>query len=221
MTIQSISLNSFVPSFNTIVGGVAIDGYSDGRPVQFVRIGGQLKPSVGTTVQLSFGTGVVVGYTPSALRVEVIDFNDDFEFINADETDILDASEYVAMLNRCVVRGIQCKRNTFTRVNKSEITGVLSSTNQKLMDEALPMPESTEVHLMLDENYPFPADTSFVARIIADERETPSERKARQRRERRMATAMANAMLSARSEVQGDEPIPADIQAELNEMFGE
>jgi hypothetical protein len=33
-----------------------------------------------------------------------------------------------------------------------------------------------------------------------------------------MATAMANAMLSAQAD---DEAIPADIQAELDEMFGE
>ena len=221
MTIQSIQLNSFIPSSNTIVGGVAIDGYSDGRPVVLGRIGGQIKPAIGTRVQLSFGTAEVVGYTPSALRCEVIDFNDDFEFITADESDIFDAEEYVASLNRCVVRSIECKRRDFTRLYKSDITGVLSDKNYTRMMEAFPMPAETEVHVMLDPNYPFPADTEVVATVIAEERETPKERQARIRRERALATKMANAMLSARAAVQDDEPIPADIQAELDEMFGE
>jgi hypothetical protein len=218
MTIQSISLNSFIPSSNTIVGGVAIDGYSDSKPVRLERRNGQVMPAVGTIVELSYGTGRVVGYTPSALRVVVTDYNDDFEFITADETDIFDASEYVKSLNKAIIRSVECKRRTFTRVNKSEITGVLSVTNQKHMDEALPMPAKTEVHVMLDANYPFPADTQVLATVIAAERETPSERQARIRRERRMATAMANAMLSAQAD---DEAIPADVQAELDEMFGE
>ena len=221
MTTQSISLNSFIPSSNTIVGGVAIDGYSDGRPVVLGRRGGNVMPAIGTTVELSYGTATVVGYTPSALRCKVVKFDEDFEFINADETDIMDASEYVESLNRSIVRAIECQRRTFTRLYKSEITETLSDKNYERMMEAFPMPAKTEVHVLLDPAYPFPADTEVVATVIAEERETPSERQARIRRERRMATAMANAMLSARPEVQEDESIPADIQAELDEMFGE
>ena len=221
MTTQSIKLNSFVPSSNTIVNSVVIDGYSDGRPVKLGRINGQVMPAIGTTVELSYGTATVVGYTHSALRCKVIKFDEDFEFINADETDIMDATEYVASLNRCIIRNIEGKRRDFTRLYKSEITETLSDTNYKRMMEAFPMPEPTEVHVLLDPAYPFPADTEVVATVIAEERETPSERQARIRRERRMATAMANAMLSAKAAVQEDESIPADIQAELDEMFGE
>ena len=221
MTTQSIQLNSFTPSSNTIVGGVVIDGYSDGRPVKLERRGGRVMPAIGTTVELSYGTGRVVGYTPSALRVVVTDFSRDFEFVNADETDIMDSVEYVESLNRCAIRNIEDKRRTFTRLYKSEVTERLSDTNYERMMEAFPMPEADEVHVLLDPAYPFPADTQVLATVIAEERETPSERAARIRRERRMATAMANAMLSAQSEVQDDEPIPADIQAELDEMFGE
>lgn len=218
MTIQSISLNSFIPSSNTIVGGVAIDGYSDGRPVRLERRNGQVMPAVGTIVELSYGTGRVVGYTPSALRVVVTDYNDDFEFITADETDIFDAEGYVHSLNRSIVRAMESQRRTFTRLYKSEITERLSDTNHERMMESFPMPEPTEVHVMLDPTYPFPSDTQVLATVIAEERETPSERQARIRRERRMATAMANAMLSAQAD---DEAIPADVQAELDEMFGE
>ena len=218
MTIQSISLNSFIPSSNTIVGGVAIDGYSDGKPVRLERRNGQVMPAVGTIVELSYGTARVVGYTPSALRVEVIDFKDNFEFVNADETDIFDAEGYVHNLNRSVVRAIECNRRTFTRLYKSEITETLSDKNYERMMEAFPMPTSTEVHVMLDPNYPFPADTQVLATVIAESRETPKERQARIRRERAMATAMANAMLSAQAD---DEAVPADVQAELDEMFGE
>ena len=218
MTIQSISLNSFIPSSNTIVGGVAIDGYSDGRPVRLERRNGQVMPAIGTVVELSYGTARVVGYTPSALRVEITDFNDDFEFVNADETDIFDASEYVKSLNKAIIRSVECQRRTFTRLYKSEITERLSDTNYERMMEAFPMPAKTEVHVMLDPAYPFPSDTQVLATVIAEERETPSERQARIRRERKMATAMANAMLSAQTD---DEAIPADVQAELDEMFGE
>ena len=59
-----------------------------------------------------------------------------------------------------------------------------------------------------------------VVRIIADERETPAERKARIKRERALATKLANAMLSAQSD-DSDDAVPADILAEMNECFGE
>ena len=217
MTIQSISLNSFIPSSNIIVGGVAIDGYSDGRPVQLVRIGGQIKPAIGTQVKLSFGTAVVLGYTPTSLRVEVIEFNDDFEWINADETDIMDAEEYVERLNQCVVRNVQSSRRTFTRLYKSEVTDRLSDRNHDRMVATFPMPEPTEVHVMLDPNYPYPSDTQVIARVISDNRETPTERKARIKRERAMATKAANDLL-----MRHDHDIaPADILAEISACFDE
>ena len=52
-----------------------------------------------------------------------------------------------------------------------------------------------------------------VARIIKDSRETPAERKARIKRERALATKMANAMLMV------DDAVPADVLAEMAEVF--
>ena len=176
----------------------AIDGYSDGRPVQLVRIGGQIKPAIGTQVKLSFGTAVVLEYTPTSLRVEVIEFNDDFEWINADETDILDAEEYVERLNQCVVRNVQSSRHFVTlRLYKSEVTDRLSDRNQDRMMATFPMPEPTEVHVMLDPNYPFPSDTQVIARVIGDNRETPTRLESK--RERAMATKAANDLLMRQS----------------------
>ena len=56
-----------------------------------------------------------------------------------------------------------------------------------------------------------------VARIIGNKRETPSERKARIKREQAMATKMANAMLMTQQE----DEVPADILAEMSEVFGD
>ena len=62
-------------------------------------------------------------------------------------------------------------------------------------------------------NTPLSASDMVYARIIGVERETPSERKARIKRERALATKMANAMLMV------DDAVPADVLAEMAEVF--
>ena len=56
MTIKPVTLESIVSAKNTIVDGVAIDGYVDGQPMQFVRVAnGRVKPVIGTTVHTPYG----------------------------------------------------------------------------------------------------------------------------------------------------------------------
>ena len=216
MTIRHVALNSFIPAKNTIVNGVVIDGYVDGQPMQFVRLAnGSIKPSIGTTVHTSMGTGRVTGYSRSNnVRVAISDFNDDFEFINADETDIYDAREYVESIARSMNVGVASDRETFTRLYKSEITGRLSDRNNDRMCQAFQWLDDNEV-VVGGSIKPFEPTDMVVARIIGIARETPSERKARIKREQAMATKMANAMLMT------EDAVPADVLAEMAECFGE
>ena len=216
MTIKPVTLESIIPAKNTIVNGVVIDGYVDGQPMQFVRIAnGRVKPVIGTTVHTSYGTGHVFGYTSTnRLRVAITDFNDDFEFINADETDIYDAEEYVASVARCMNSGVDSDIETFPRLYKSEITGRLSERNEQRMRQAFVHFADNEVVVGGSIKSLQPTDM-VIARIIGVERETPTERKARIKRERALATKMANAMLMV------DDAVPADVLAEMKEVFAD
>ena len=224
MTIKHVALNSFTPAQATIINGVVIDGYVDGQPMQFIRTAdNRIKPAIGTTVHTSYGTGQVVGYTESnRLRVAISQFNEDFEFVTADESDIYDAEEYVSRIARSMNVGIASSRETFERLYKSEITGKLSPRNEDRMTAAFQWFDDNEVVVSGSNKSLEPTDM-VVARIIGDERETPSERKARIKRERALATKLANAMLSVQSDDSddSDDAVPADILAEMNECFGE
>ena len=218
MTIKHVTLNSIVPAQSTIVNGVEIDGYVDGQPMQFVRCAdNSLKPAVGTTVRTPYGTGTVSRYWNDTNRIVVAinQFDEDYEFITADETDIYDAEEMVARTARSMNVGVESNRETFTRLYKSEITGVLSKSNEDKMHRAFPMFDDNEVVVTPPASFQ-PTDM-VVARIIGVDRETPAERKARIKRERALATKMANAMLMA----QQDDAVPADVLAEMNEIYGD
>ena len=216
MTIKPVTLESIVPAKNTIVNNVVIDGYVDGQPMQFVRLAnGRVKPSIGTTVHTPYGTGRVTAYSKSNMvRVAITDFNDDFEFINADETDIYDAQEYVSRTADAMNVGVDSDIETFTRLYKSEITGRLSERNEQRMRLAFQHFDDNEV-VVGGSIKPLQPTDMVIARIIGVERETPAERKARIKRERALATKMANAKLLT------DETIPSDVLAEMNEVYGD
>ena len=216
MTIKPVTLESIVPAKNTIVNGVVIDGYVDGQPMQFVRLAnGRVKPSIGTTVHTPYGTGRLTAYSKSNMvRVAITDFNDDFEFINADETDIYDAQEYVSRTADAMNVGVDSDIETFTRLYKSEITGRLSERNEQRMRLAFQHFDDNEV-VVGGSIKPLQPTDMVIARIIGVERETPAERKARIKRARALATKMANAMLLT------DETIPSDVLAEMNEVYGD
>jgi len=215
MTIKPVTLESIIPAKNTIVNGVVIDGYVDGQPMQFVRTrDNRVKPCIGTTVHTPYGLGYVRGYHNNRPIVAIEQFNGEFEFINADETDIYDAEEYVARVARCMNVGIESDRETFTRLYKSEITGRLSERNHDRMCQAFEFFADNEV-VVDGSNTPLSPSDMVYARIIGVERETPSERKARIKRERALATKMANAMLMV------DDAVPADVLAEMKEVFAD
>lgn len=222
MTIKHVTLNSIVPAQSTIVNGVEIDGYVDGQPMQFVRLAdNRVKPAIGTTVHTPYGTGTVSRYSSETNRIVVaIDqFNPDYEFITADESDIYDAEEHVARTARCMNVGVESDRETFMRLYKSEITGRLSDRNADRMFLAFPMFEDNEV-VVGGSSKPLQPTDMVVARIIKDSRETPAERKARIRRERALATKLANSMLSMQAD-DSDDAVPADVLAEMNEIYGD
>ena len=218
MTIKHVTLNSIVPAKNTIVDGVVIDGYVDGQPMQFVRTAdNRVKPAIGTTVHTPYGTGTVARYShTNRIVVAISQFDDDFEYINADETDIYDAEEFVYRVASSMNVGVMSDRETFRRLHKSEITGKLSDRNADRMHLAFPMFESNEV-VVDGSRKPLQPTDMVVARIIGETRETPSERKARIKREQAMATKMANAMLMTQQE----DAIPSDVLAEMNEIYGD
>ena len=221
MTIKHVTLNSIVPAFSTIVNGVEIDGYVDGQPMQFVRTAdNRLKPAIGTTVHTPYGVGTVARYWNATNRIVVAinQFDEDYEFITADESDIYDAQETVARTARSMNVGVASDRETFTRLYKSEITGVLSKSNEQKMTATFPMFDDNEVVVTPPASF-LPTDM-VIARIIKDSRETPAERKARIKRERALATKLANSMLSAQAE-DSDDAVPADVLAEMNEIYGD
>jgi hypothetical protein len=217
MSYMTTPLNSIaLVSEPTIVNGVAIDGYVGGQPVVF-RKGrdGMLIPARGTVLPLSMGTGTVTGYTDDGmLIVNVTDFNDDYEFITSDATNIYDAEEMVDKLNRLYVASIMSQHETFTRIYKSDVTDKLSDTNMDKMLKAWPMPLDTEIIVGFQGDYLKPTDSIVVKQIDRVQRLTSAE-KARQRRlEIAQAKRLADALLGENSD------IPDEVQAELDEMFG-
>lgn len=217
MTYKSVALNSFTPvSTPTIVNNVEIDGHVDGRPVILRKMrGGMLMPAIGTVLPLSMGTGIVTSYRDEMLVVDVVEFNEDFEFETKDpeNPDILDAKEYVAQLNECFRLTIQSLRLDFIRLYKSEITERLSDKNMERMLTSLPMPEPTEIVVGFKGDYLAPTDLIVVREVVAD-RESPSERRARIKAERALAKRLADAMLE-------DTEAPDDVQADIDAEFAE
>jgi len=216
MSYMTTTLNSFAPvSTPTIVNGVAIDGYVDGNPVQ-VRKGrdGMMMPAIGTVLPTSYGTGTVTGYVDGFLKVEITDFNDDYEYINADGSEIYDASEMVAKLNRCLCASIESDRADFTRIYKSERTDRLSKTMQDKMIARFPAPLPNEIIISFVGDYLSDTDKIVVKRIDPVQRLSRAE-KARQRRlEIAQAKRLADSLLGEPTDV------PDDVQQELDEMFG-
>ena len=223
MSYMTTTLNSFAPvSTPTIVGNTEIDGYVDGRPV-VLRKGrnGMLIPARGTVVPLSMGTGTVTGYTDDGmLIVNVTEFDDDFMYITASESNIYDAEEYVAMLNRCYRRGIECKHETFTRLYKSDVTDKLSDNNMERMLRAFPMPQPTEIIIGFKGNYLKSTD-SIVVREITVDRESPKERRARLKAERALAKRLADAMLEELEDMDMPDDVADDIANEFGELDAE
>ena len=217
MTIKSVTLSAInLVSTPTTVNGVAISGYIDDVPCQFLRLeNGTVKPAIGTTIHTSMGTGTVSGYTDNnKVRVAITDFNDDFEFINADETDIYDAREYVARIADAMNVSVQSSRETFERLYKSDITGVLTKRNQERMERAYPLFDTNEV-VVSGSIKPLQATDKVVVRMVPlCDRQAKLDAAIKARSDRRQR-------LLERARRTLDECAPDDIAAEIRDAFGE
>ncbi|MBT6202031.1 MAG: hypothetical protein HOI21_16155 [Bacteroidetes Order II. Incertae sedis bacterium] len=215
MTYKTTTLNNFVgTSSPTFVGTTQIDGYVKGRPVVLRRLkNGTLMPTTGTLLPTSMGMGRVVGVSDGNLLMDIIDFNDDYEFINADETEIYDASEKVAMLNKALRMSFESTLATYQRVYKSEITGQLPKSIQLAVDAMFPEISDTTVCMTFSPRI-IKGSTPILYKSIATPKLTPAERRKARRLEIAQAKALADALLE-------NESTPSGIQDELDEMYGD
>jgi len=209
------TINSFVgTSTPTFIGDTRIDGYVGKRPVILRKMkGGMLMPVLGTTVALPYGSGKVIGYSDEKLLVNVTEFNGDYEFINADETEIYDASETVARHNSALRTSLATIISDYSRLYKSEITGKLSPNRQAKLDSYVPEITETTVCVALKGQFLKGSD-KVVAQVIAKPKMTPAERRKQRRLEIADAKRLADALLE-------NETAPTDVQDELNEMYGD
>ncbi len=209
------TINSFVgTSTPTFIGDTRIDGYVGKRPVILRKMkGGMLMPVLGTTVALPYGSGKVIGYSDEKLLVNVTEFNGDYEFINADETEIYDASETVARHNSALRTSLATIISDYSRLYKSEITGKLSPNRQAKLDSYIPEITETTVCVALDGQFLKGSD-KVVAQVIAKPKMTPAERRKQRRLEIADAKRLADALLE-------NETVPDNVQDELDEMYGD
>jgi hypothetical protein len=217
------TLNSFVgTSTPTFIGDTRIDGYVGKRPVILRKMkGGMLMPVLGTTLALPYGSGKVIGYSDEKLLVDVTEFNSDYEFINADETEIYDASETVARRNSALRASLATIISDYSRLYKSEITGVLSPNRQAKLDSYIPEITETTVCVALEGQFLKGSD-KVVAQVVAKPKLTPAERRAQRALEIADAKRLRTRLLEKYDDEFGGDDVPDDaIQAELDEMFGE
>jgi hypothetical protein len=209
------TINSFVgTSTPTFIGETRIDGYVGKRPVILRKMkGGMLMPVLGTTVDLPYGSGKVIGYSDEKLLVDVTEFNDDYEFINASETEIYDASETVARRNNALRASLATIISDYSRLYKSEITGKLSPNRQAKLESYIPEITETTVCVALEGAFLKGSD-KVVAQVVAKPKLTPAERRKQRRLEIADAKRLADALLE-------DAPTPSGIQDELDEMYGD
>jgi hypothetical protein len=222
MATQSISFNSFASLSPATVQGYDVDGVVDGRPVRvrYNRHGGVI-PTVGSTLLTTYGVGVVRGYSEGSLRVAITKFNEDYAFELADGSDIYTAEEKVAMLSRCANAGIDSTIETVTRLYKSEITGKLSKSWQEKID-GLERFASNEFIMDLTERSNLDVqlvDGSVLVDVVALERETREERKARKALEIAEAKRLRRKLLAQWDAENTD--VPEDVAAEIADEFGD
>lgn len=220
MTIQSVSYSS-IQSFNpTTIKGYDVDGIDpNGRPVRVKRnkFGGVL-PVVGSTLLTSYGKGVVTGYTEGSLRVAITEFNGDYEFITADGSDIFDAEEVVASLSRSANAAIDCQVETITRLYKSDITERLPKSWQDKVDAIERFATNEFIMDLTDKSY-VPESTECLVDVVAINRETQAERKARKALEIAEAKRLRRQLLDAYDAENAE--CPEDIANEIADEFGD
>ena len=224
MTTQSVSFNSFTSLSPVTVGGYDVDGVVDGRPVRvrYNKHGGVI-PSVGSTLLTTYGVGVVRGYSEGSLRVAITEFNEDFVFETKDveNPDILTADEFVASLSRCANSGLESMVSDIERLYKSEITGKLTKSMQAKVDNIdWFAPNEFIMDLTAKSNLEKQLiDGSVLVDVVAIERETQAERKARKALEIRQARQLRAKLLAAYDDENTE--CPDDVAAEIADEFGD
>ena len=215
MTYKTTTLNQFVgTSEPTFVGTTQIDGYVKGRPVVLRRLkNGTLMPATGTLLPTSMGMGRVVGVSDGNLLMDIVDFNDDYEFINAQETEIYDASEKVAMLNKALRMSFESILTTYQRVYKSDVTGQLPKSVQNAVDAMFPEISDTTVCMTFSPRV-ITGSTEILYKSVGTPKLTPAERRKARALEVAEAVRIADALLE-------NESTPSDVQDELDEMYGD
>ena len=215
---QSISFNSLSSLSPQTIKGYACDGIVDDKPVRvrYNRFGGVV-PTVGSTLLTTYGVGKVTGYNEGSLIVAITKFNDEYIFITADGEDCYDAVETVAKLSQCANRGVDSLVSDITRLYKSEITGKLSKSMQDKVDSLRRFDSNEFIMNLTDKSDSCQLlNGSVLVDVVATERETKAERKARKAMEIAEAKRLRRELLDAY-----DAECPDDVAAEIADEFGE
>ena len=206
-----------------VINGIAVDGIINGRPVTVRRSRyNGVVPAIGQTFSTSYGTARVVGYVEGALKVAIIDFDKDFEFetLDIENPDILDAQESVERLARCANAEIESVASDIRRLYKT-LDGNVSKEGERLI-ASLDWFDDNEYKCHLSDKYALlTQDTEVICDYVYSylvEKETPIERAERIKREREQAKKLADELLGDDGAI---ENIPADVLAEMAMEFGE
>ena len=217
ISVSLSTLQSFVP---TTINGIAVDRIVDGRPVTIRRSRyNGLVPSVGSVINTMYGTAEVVGHSDGMLKVAVIEFDEDYEFVTADETDILTAEECVERLARCANAGIESVASDLRRIYQTDVGNVPTKIQETI--DSLDVYDDNEYRMCLTDKAQLSDDVEVLCDYVHTyllERETPLERAERIRKEREQAKALADELLGDDGSI---ENIPADVLAEMAMEFGE
>ena len=211
-------VNTFQPQ---VINGIACDGIVDGRPVTIRRSRyNGVVPAIGQTFKSTYGTARVVGYVDGALKARIVEFDEDYEFITADETDILTAEECVERLARCANGDIESLASDLRRIYQTDVGNVPKSIEEKIASLESFAPNEYRCHLS-DAYELLSADTEILVDYVYSflvQKETPIERAERIRKEQEQAKALADELLGDDGSI---ESIPADVLAEMAMEFGE
>ena len=207
----------------SIINGIQVDGIVNGRPVTIRRNRyNGVVPAIGQTFKSSYGTAQVVGYVDGALKVAIIDFDEDYEFetLDIENPDILTAEECVERLARCANGDIESVASDIRRLYKT-VEGNVSKEGERLI-ASLGWFDDNEYKCHLSDKYEMlTRDTEVLVDYVYSylvEKETPIERAERIKREREQAKKLADELLGDDGAI---ENIPADVLAEMAMEFGE
>jgi len=163
---------------------------------------GGLVPVIGTPIATPYGDAVVVGYDDGNLKVEITDYNED----------VVNVDEIVASLAQGRNRGLNCLIETIKRCD----TGTIKAIRERIESVEDRYYNDLQFRFQPSPSTEFGLGTLFQIEPQVTVKETPSERIARQRAERKRARQLANELLADDSDV-----IPSDIAEEMAEVFGD